>query len=266
MVTLLNGAGELMTNDMRKDEVLNASASVPTGKPRLQEPQASQARWKVWDPREDISSGEEDQIREPLNKFDIHKSMGPMGCPHKYWRNRLMSLQGHPWLSLKGYGSWKRLLKTVREQITLMFTNSTEKDSENYRPDRFTWVPSKMMEQIILKNISKLLKDKKVTGIGQHGFRKGKSCLANLIITWWMRQEKWMLLGSTFIWLLTLTVSLNILINDLTKYRLDKQTERWIENWLHSQVQRVVISYNKSSWKQVTSGVLQKSIQGPMLL
>lgn len=44
MVTLLNGAGELMTNDMRKDEVLNASASVPTGKPRLQEPQASQAR------------------------------------------------------------------------------------------------------------------------------------------------------------------------------------------------------------------------------
>lgn len=28
MIPLLNGAGELMTNDMRKDEVLNVSASV----------------------------------------------------------------------------------------------------------------------------------------------------------------------------------------------------------------------------------------------
>lgn len=66
-----------------------------------------------------------------------------------------------------------------------------------------------------------------------------------------------MLFSSIFIWLLTLTVSLNILINNLTKYRLDKQTERQIKNWLNSQVQTVVTSCKKSSWKQVTSGMLQ---------
>lgn len=44
VVPLLNGAGELMTNYTRKGEVLNASASVSTGKPSLWESQASKAR------------------------------------------------------------------------------------------------------------------------------------------------------------------------------------------------------------------------------
>ncbi|KAK4831183.1 hypothetical protein QYF61_015915 [Mycteria americana] len=74
-----------------------------------------------------------------------------------------------------------------------------------------------------------------------------------------------MLLRSTLVRLLTLTVSHNILIDKLTKYRLDKWTARWIENGLNSQVQRVVINCKKSSWKQVTSGMLQKSILGPTL-
>lgn len=102
MVPPLNGARELMTNYMRKDEVLNVSASVSIGKPSLWESQASQARRKVWELREDIPSEEENQMKEPLNKFDVQKSTGPMGCPHKYWWRQLMSLQGYPWLSMKG--------------------------------------------------------------------------------------------------------------------------------------------------------------------
>lgn len=48
MSPLLNGAGELLTNDMGKDEVLNAFfASIFTGKPGLQESQASETRGKV---------------------------------------------------------------------------------------------------------------------------------------------------------------------------------------------------------------------------
>lgn len=57
--------------------------------------------------------------------------------------------------------------------MTLIFTKSTEKDSENYRPVRFTSVPNKMREQIILKNISKLMKDKKVTGLASMDLQRG---------------------------------------------------------------------------------------------
>lgn len=171
VVPLLNEAGELMTNGMRKDEGLHASASVFTGKPSLQESQASQTRRKVCDPREDMPSEDEDQMRETLNKLDIQKSMGRDGLPRQVLKKPADVTVTR--LSLKGCGSWKRFLKTVREQMTLIFTKSTEKDSENYRPVRFTSVPNKMREQIILKNISKLMKDKKMTGLASMDLQRG---------------------------------------------------------------------------------------------
>lgn len=49
------------------------------------------------------------------------------------------------------------------------------------------------------------------------------------------------------------------------KCRLDEHAVRWIEGWVNSQVQRVVISGKNSGWRPIISSVHPQSIVGPIL-
>ncbi|GAB0204912.1 mitochondrial enolase superfamily member 1 [Grus japonensis] len=79
------------------------------------------------------------------------------------------------------------------------------------------------MEQPILGIISKHVEEKVVTGGGQHGFTKGKSCLTNLIafydgMTGWVDEETavdvvYLDFSKAFD-----TISHNILIDEMTGF------------------------------------------------
>ena len=60
-------------------------------------------------------------------------------------------------------------------------------------------------------------------------------------------------------------ISHNIPTEKLIKYELIKRRMRGTENWLNCQSQRVVIGDTQAGGQPVTSGVLQGSIQGPIL-
>jgi len=61
------------------------------------------------------------------------------------------------------------------------------------------------------------------------------------------------------------TIFHKVFTEKLLLYGLHEQIVRWTENWSNGWAQRVMISSTMSSWRLVTSGVLQGSTLGPFL-
>merc|ERR1712008_198692 len=122
----------------------------------------------------------------------------------------------------------------------------------------------------IRKHILEHLTTNKILSDRQHGFREGRSCLSNLLEA----IEKWteILDDDDGIDVAYLDfrkafdlVSHKHLLYKMSKYGITNQVLNWVTAFLSHRKQRVVIRGTQSEACDVTSGVPQGSVLGPLL-
>ena len=139
-----------------------------------------------------------------------------------------------------------------------------------YRPISLTSIVVKTLGRMVHKHIMNFLSELRLLCENQHGFRRFRSCvtqLLQLVHHWLSVLDKQGAIDVAFLDFAKAfdKVSHPHLINKLKSYGISDPLIEWINNFLSGRKQRVVIDGHESNWLEVTSGVPQGSILGPLM-
>jgi hypothetical protein len=154
--------------------------------------------------------------------------------------------------------------------VTPLHKKGSRLDPANYRLVSLTSIPCKVLERIIRDTVMDHLCKNDLIAKQQHGFVRNKACVTNLLetidqITSTLAYKRWVDVIFLDFAKAFDKVPHRRLVHKLAAYGISGKLLEWIKSFLRGRRQRVVMGNNVSDWEEVTSGVSQGSVLGPLL-
>ena len=150
--------------------------------------------------------------------------------------------------------------------VVPIFKKGDKHQPANYRPVSLTSITCKLLEHIMHSNIMQHFDNHNVLCDNQHGFSKRRSCETQLIST--IQELSSSIAKGKQVDVILLDfdkVPHERLIHKLDYYGVRGTELKWIRSFLSDRQQEVVLDGATSDTAQITSGVPQGTVLGPLL-
>ena len=180
-------------------------------------------------------------------------------------------------LSLPIYLIWRKSYDNgvinetfLTQLIAPIFKKGSRFDPANYRPISLTSHIIKIFERIVQREMITYLENNNLLNLNQHGFRKGFSCLSELLAHFndvienmsngWRTDTIYLDFSKAFD-----KVDHNVLVSKLQLLGIGGKLLCWLKAFLYNRKQLVAVNGFHSFIELVLSGVPQGTVLGPLL-